>query len=65
MPPRHTAPPEQLLTIAEVASTLRLDAYTVRRYIGRGVIPAVRVGQQLRVEPAELRAYLARAAVPR
>lgn len=62
MPPRtapsHPAPVEQLLTVAEVAATLRLDPYTVRRWIGRGQLPAVRVGRELRIEPAALRAYV-------
>lgn len=64
MPPRtaesRPAPVEQLLTVNEVAATLRLDPYTVRRWIGRGHLPAVRVGRELRIEPAELRAYVER-----
>lgn len=56
--PRRPEPVDQLLTVAEVADRLRLDPYTIRRWIGRGQLPAVRVGQQLRVRADELRRYL-------
>ncbi|SEC89202.1 DNA binding domain-containing protein, excisionase family [Streptomyces sp. 3213] len=42
-------------TITEAAEVLHVDPRTVRRAIDRGELPAVRVGQQLRVPVAWLR----------
>lgn len=50
--------PHDLLTVAEVARALRLDPYTVRRYIGRGHLPAYRLGRELRIDPRVLAAFL-------
>lgn len=36
--------PDEFLTVAEVASILELNQQTVRNYIDRGRLPAVRVG---------------------
>lgn len=51
--------PAVLLRVAEVATQLRVDPYTVRRYIARGELPAFRIGRELRVGADELAAYLA------
>lgn len=51
-------PPPVLLTVAEAAELLRIDPYTVRRYVNRGELPAYRIGRELRIDPAELQAYL-------
>lgn len=53
----------QLLTSTEVAAQLRLDVHTVRSMIGRGELPAYRVGREYRVHPDALAAYLAAQAV--
>lgn len=66
MPPRtaRPAPPAQpppsLLTVAQVATTLQLDPYTVRRYIARGILPGLRLPgtRELRVDNAELQRFL-------
>jgi excisionase family DNA binding protein len=62
MTPRRTQPkPPELLTVAEVADHLRVDAVTVRRMIGRGDFRAVRVGREWRIAqagPGSLTAYL-------
>ncbi|WP_019066156.1 helix-turn-helix domain-containing protein [Streptomyces hokutonensis] len=42
-------------TVAETAEVLHVDRRTVLRAIDRGEIPAVRVGQQLRVPVAWIR----------
>lgn len=49
MTPRRTPQPPELLTVAEVADHLRVDAVTVRRMIARGDFRAVRVGREWRV----------------
>lgn len=48
-----------LLTIAETASTLAISETTVRRLIGAGILPAVRVSAgAIRIERDELDAWL-------
>ena len=49
---------EPLLDIATIASYLDVDHRTVRNLIRDGKIKGLRVGAQIRVEPAELRRYL-------
>ena len=52
----------RLLTVRDVAETLRVDEKTVRRKIERGLIPAYRLGppgNSLRVSEDELSAWLA------
>jgi len=44
IPPRHP-----LLTIDDVATFLSVSTKTVRRMIGRGELPHIRVGRQVRV----------------
>lgn len=48
----------QLLTTAQVADRLQLDAKTVRRIIDRRELPAYRVGREFRVHPDHLAKYL-------
>ena len=53
--------PDELLTVAEVAETLKLNAQTVRNMIDRGELPAIRVGsRRVRVQRSDLDAFLAR-----
>jgi excisionase family DNA binding protein len=49
---------DKLLTIAEVAQTLRLHENTVRTFISRGEIPASRLGKQYRVRASALADYV-------
>jgi len=44
IPPRHP-----LLTIDDVATFLSVSTKTVRRMIGRGALPHIRVGRQVRI----------------
>lgn len=37
-------PPEELLTVAEVAAILKLNQQTVRNWIDSGFLPAIRIG---------------------
>ena len=48
-----------LLTVAEVASVMRVSTMTVYRLIKSGDLPAVRVGHNYRVRGAEVERYLA------
>ena len=45
---------ERLLTTREIAAALRVDPATVRVYIKRGYIPAVKVGNRWRFDLAEV-----------
>lgn len=48
-----------LLTVAEVAETLRVSNMTVYRLIKSGDLTAIRVGKNYRIRAADLDAYLA------
>jgi excisionase family DNA binding protein len=45
----HTPREEAFLTVAEVAEMLKLNQQTVRNWIDRGSLPAVRVGRRVRI----------------
>jgi excisionase family DNA binding protein len=47
-----------LYTPQEVARFLRLRVQTVYDYIHRGLLPAVRLGNRYRIDPADLQAFL-------
>jgi excisionase family DNA binding protein len=49
-----------MLTVEDVARQLQLSPKTVRRMIGRDDLLAHRIGRQLRVAPADLRAFISR-----
>ncbi len=49
---------EQLMTLSEVAKTLRVSEKTVRRLVARG-FPHVRFGRVLRFEQADVQRWLA------
>lgn len=52
------AEPGALLTVAEVASELRVSTMTVYRLINAGDLPAFRIGKNYRIKRADLDAYL-------
>lgn len=54
----------RFLTVAEVASVLRVSRMTVYRLVHAGDMPAVRVGRSFRVPEGAVRAYLAGAGHP-
>lgn len=53
----------RLLTVAEVASVMRVSRMTVYRLIRRGQLKAIRVGRNYRVREEDLREYLESSAV--
>ena len=48
----------QLLTVAEVAATMRVSKMTVYRLVHDGVLPAARVGRSFRVPREAVDNYL-------
>ena len=48
----------RLLTVREVAETMRVSNMTVYRLIRAGELPAIRVGKHFRIRENELNAYL-------
>lgn len=50
---------EPFLDVASIAELLGVNHRTVRAWIAEGRLRAVRVGAQIRVEPAALREFLA------
>jgi excisionase family DNA binding protein len=53
----------RLLTVAEVASVMRVSRMTVYRLIRRAQLKAIRVGRNYRVRSTDLDAYLESQAV--
>lgn len=49
---------QELLTIQEVANTLKVSKYTVLRFIHNGKLEAVRVGGGYRVRSEALEQYI-------
>ena len=48
----------QFLTVAEVASIMRVSKMTVYRMVHAGELPAIRVGRSFRVPEQAVHAYL-------
>ena len=51
-------PDPKFLTIAEVASVMRVSKMTVYRLVHNGELPAVRVGRSFRVTEDDVNEYL-------
>jgi excisionase family DNA binding protein len=51
-------PPDGFLTVAEVASILKVNQETVRNWIDVGKLPAVHVGRRVRIRRADFDALL-------
>lgn len=49
----HPDTEESYLTVAEVASTLKLNQQTVRNWIDQGLLPALRVGRRVRIKKSD------------
>ncbi len=50
----------RFLTVAEVASIMRVSKMTVYRLLHSGELPAVRVGRSFRVREHDVEVYLAK-----
>jgi excisionase family DNA binding protein len=50
---------DTFLTVAEIASLLKLNQQTVRNWIDAGKLPAVRVGRRVRVRQSEFEQFIA------
>ena len=51
-------PPDQYLTVAEVAALMRVSKMTVYRLVHSGELPAIRVGRSFRVPGDAVDDYL-------
>jgi excisionase family DNA binding protein len=49
---------EELLTVAEVASILKLNQQTIRNWIDAGTLPAVRIGRSVRIKRSDFDRFL-------
>jgi excisionase family DNA binding protein len=49
---------DRLLTVAEVAGTMRVSNMTIYRMIKSGELPAIRVGKNYRIRESDLDRYL-------
>jgi excisionase family DNA binding protein len=49
---------DRLLTVAEVAATIRVSNMTVYRLIKNGDLPALRVGKNYRIRESDVDAFL-------
>jgi excisionase family DNA binding protein len=49
---------ESYLTVAEVATTLKLNQQTVRNWIDAGTLPALRVGRRVRIKRSDFERLL-------
>lgn len=54
----QTESEEEYLTVAEVAGNLKLNQQTVRNWIDRGELPALRVGRRVRIKRSDYERYL-------
>jgi excisionase family DNA binding protein len=48
----------RLLTVSEVAQTLRVSNMTVYRLVSAGQLPALRVGRSVRLRAEDVESYL-------
>ncbi len=46
-------PPDEFMTVAEVAATLKLNQQTVRNWIDKGELPALHVGRRVRIRRSD------------
>jgi excisionase family DNA binding protein len=60
--PRQTD--EELLTVAQIATRLKLNQQTIRNWIDQGRLPAVRIGRRVRIKRTDFEQLLTTAAGP-
>jgi excisionase family DNA binding protein len=49
---------EELLTVAEIAASLKMNQQTIRNWIDSGYLPAIRMGRRVRVKQSDFDALL-------
>lgn len=49
---------EELLTVAEIAPSLKMNQQTIRNWIDGGYLPAIRIGRRVRVKRSDFDALL-------
>ena len=49
---------DELFTVTEVATTLKLNEQTVRNWIDTGLLPAIRIGRRIRIKRTVLKQIL-------
>jgi excisionase family DNA binding protein len=49
---------EELLTVAEIAATLKMNQQSIRNWIDSGYLPAIRIGRRVRVKRSDFDALL-------
>jgi excisionase family DNA binding protein len=58
--------PDEFLTVAEIADQLKLNPQTIRNWIDRGELPAVRLGsRRVRVRSSDLERFVAASSATR
>ena len=57
-----TQPPE-ILTVKEIADTLRLNPQTIRNWISRGTLPALRLGRRVRILRCDFESFIEKSRV--
>jgi excisionase family DNA binding protein len=50
--------PDEFMTVAEAANTLKLDQQTIRNWIDAGTLPAVRIGRRVRIKRSDFDALV-------
>lgn len=57
--------PDELLTVAEVAEILKLNAQTIRNWLERGELPYIRLGtRRVRIRQSDLDAFIEAGSTP-
>jgi excisionase family DNA binding protein len=57
--------PDDVMTVAEVAATLKLNQQTVRNWIDAGTLPALRVGRRVRIKRSDFDQLIADSEIPK
>jgi excisionase family DNA binding protein len=50
--------PDRLLSVAEVAAALGFEQEAIRRAVRRGELPASKINGRIRIDPADVQAWL-------
>jgi len=48
------------ISIKDAALALSISPWTLRKYVSRGIIPCVRIGRRVLIEPDEIEALIQR-----